>query len=156
MDFLRHPEFEWSFVDHFRRPMPWFEFASVHDLEDLSWKLGQRLRMPTPSINLRVVTRFAWDRMGAKLDRQETTDDTELLSSAARRLWLPTDGAVWAWHELGEHAVRIRMRDLIEFETMLWRDDTWLFDEDADWMLAGMHAYMCGFIDFRGASRSTA
>jgi hypothetical protein len=131
------------FQQEYGRPPPWYELADVRVLEELAWRLSFRLRMEPRSICIDVVTQFVYQSVLKRAkDSHAYRGGTEPLRLAMTRLSIPTGGAVWLWRELCT-------RDLLELETVLWRDDSWVIDEDACWILAGLHDCQCERIDLR-------
>ncbi len=74
---------------------------------------------------------------------------TEPLAIAIKRLGVPTEGVVWVVREPDVSMVaKLRCRDVIEFESVLWHDDSWMIDEGANWIVAGMHERNASWIHF--------
>ncbi|MBS0196684.1 MAG: hypothetical protein JSR77_07995 [Planctomycetes bacterium] len=128
-----------EFKRRYNRPPPWCDLVQVSALDELAWAVGRRLGMLPSSICLDRVCRFAWERMDPpRGDEGAYRGHTELISLASTRLGVPRDGAVYLWRG-SENAARLRMRDLIDFEAVLWWDDSWVIDENAAWILAAKH-----------------
>lgn len=146
---LNPAERQRTFLEHYHRPPPWFDVVSGEPFEALAYGLSSRLRPQAPTSNLDRLLDAAWYRMPGRRDDDAGLyyGHTEPLSSAAPRLGIPLDGAAHLYRTdfRDEHGqpftILIRTRDLVEFEALLWHDESWLIDENARWILAGMHDY---------------
>lgn len=144
-------ECERLFQEKFRQPPPWFEAVTPDDLEQLAWKLSTQLSMSPPSIHLPKALSAAWERMPPA--RAHVPDifrgSTEPLRSALPRLGVPVGDTVVIYREPEPHAVKLRCKDVLAFESLLWQDDSWLVQEDAAWILFGPHEHLALWLDFR-------
>ncbi|MEZ6235548.1 MAG: hypothetical protein R3B68_15285 [Phycisphaerales bacterium] len=144
---FRDPELMRSlFEDRFHRPPPWFELAGEERLEEIAWELGRRLRMEPPTLDLTRACEAAWERMKPRASEQGAFHGwTEPLGDAVARLGVPTEGSVLLFRGGSEGAI-LRMRDLVEFESVLWWDDSWAVDEGCAWILAGRHDWPANWV----------
>lgn len=131
---------EQLFDEHYRRPPAWYEVVEQVRLEELAIMLSRRLRLSPESMKLSNVCDSAIDRIPRKpSDHGAYRGSTEPLSSASRRLHIPTDGMACLYRPSVDKAAWLRVKDAIAFEKVFWWDDSWLIDERGDWMLAGLH-----------------
>ncbi|MBX3315647.1 MAG: hypothetical protein KF902_02150 [Phycisphaeraceae bacterium] len=146
------------FRESFHRPAPWYEIQPIDSLESLALTLSRRLRLEPPTMSIAKITHAATDRLLGDLRRGDQTYEggTEPLSTAVPRLGVPTNGEVWLWRESSTSAVRMRTRDVAEFESVLWRDDSWLFDTEGMWLLVGLHDLAAAWMDWRPPHRADA
>jgi hypothetical protein len=139
--YLNRPEeLEALFQERFRRPPPWMERATPDELQNLAWGLSGKIKLKPPSGDLQRVLDAAWEKIPGRTqaDCGACRGGTEQLSRAVARCAIPTDGPVLMWHRDGR-GVRLRMRDMVEFEDALWSDEMWLIDEELKWLLVGEH-----------------
>jgi hypothetical protein len=126
------------FQEMWNRPPPWFELVNLDDLQPLVSTLSTRLKLPTTA-DLRNLLDAAYARFPfPSRDSGAEYGTTERPSIAFPRFDLPSDGTVYVY-ERGPEAIHMRTRDLIQFEPFFFRDDTWLLDEDGDWILFAQH-----------------
>lgn len=138
--------FEREFREMNGYPLPWCEVVSVEDVETLSWSIGQRAGMGLPTIRMQHTLEFLLRRMPGKTPEAEGSFRgwTEPIDDAVKRLTVPTDGVVVVlslWRGLtredGARGLRIHMKSVVEGH--FWNDDTFVVDEDANWVLCGPH-----------------
>lgn len=97
-------------------------------------------------MNLARVCEAAWASMRARpRDHGAFRGGTEPLGQAVGRLGVPRDSNVLLYCG-GDRAVRLRMRDLVEFDEILWGDNCWAIDQGASWMLTGQHDWPAYFL----------
>lgn len=144
------------FRETFRRPAPWYEIEPVASLESLALTFSRNLRLDPPTMSLAGISHAATERVRPALRRGDQTyrGGTEPLSIAIPRLGVPTAGEAWLWRESSVSAARLRTRDVAEFESVLWREDSWMFDTEGNWLLAGLHDCAATWIDWRPRHRS--
>ncbi|MBX3363048.1 MAG: hypothetical protein KF912_00455 [Phycisphaeraceae bacterium] len=144
------------FRETFHRPAPWYEIEPVASLESLALTFSRHLRLDPLTISIAKVAQAATDRVRPALRRGDPTyrGGTEPLSIAVPRLGVPTDGEAWLWRENSASAARLRTRDVAEFESVLWRDDSWLFDTEGMWLLVGLHDLGAAWLDWTPPHRS--
>lgn len=144
------------FRESFHRPTPWYEIQPIDSLESLALTLSRRLRLEPPTMSIAKIAHAATDRFLSALRRSDLTyqGGTEPLSTAVPRLGVPTNGEVWLWRESSLSAARMRTRDVIEFESILWQDNSWLFEAEGHWLLAGLNDLAAAWIDWRPSHRN--
>ncbi len=140
----------------FHRPAPWYEIEPVASLESLALTCSRNLRLDPLTISIAKVAQAVSDRVRPALLRGDQTyrGGTEPLGIAIPRLGAPADGEVWLWRENSASAARFRTRDIAEFESVLWRDDSWLFETEGHWLLTGLHDGAAAWIDWRPPHRA--
>jgi hypothetical protein len=146
---------EGLFVGEFRRPPIWFEVVDAGFLAAVANRLGERLLVRSAdlfrlceraSACMKVDTNPVWEHpTGGGLDK-------EPLGVAVARLGVPVDGVVClldpsdAAEQVG---VRLRMKDLVEFEKLIWWSDAWIVDEDGEWVVEGLDERRARWLDLR-------
>jgi hypothetical protein len=143
------------FAREFRRPPIWFEVVDADFLGGVAARLGERLRVRSTdlfrlcqraSAGMNVDAHPIWERStGAGPDK-------EPLGEAVARLEVPVDGVVClldssdAAEQVG---VRLRMKDMVTFERLIWWHDAWIVDEDGKWVVEGWDERRVRWLDLR-------
>lgn len=147
--FTRNVELAPDFVRKYRRPFPWFELVEFSELESLAYTMSRRLRMDPLSGDLRAVCKAAGSRMRfqrPKPNQQQVDDNVEALSSIVSRSGIIPECVVYYTRRTSGIA-RVRLRDLLAFEDLLWASDHYLLSEDGRWIIYGSHNTLAGFIE---------
>jgi hypothetical protein len=138
-----------SFVAKYRRPFPWFELVETSQLESLAHSMSRRLRLTPLCGDFRAVCGAAASRM--KFERpgpnqQQIDDAVEPLSAIVARCGIDSHGAAYYAGLSGSLVAHARLRDLVEFEELLWREDHYLVGVEGDWVVYGSHNTLAGFV----------
>jgi hypothetical protein len=133
------PALEAACKETHQRPPPWFEIVPLAECYDLLLALSRKLHIPATT-NIRLVLDAARAAAPSKpSERHAFPGRTEPPSSFIARHGLATDGSALVLRDLKQSAVRLRTRDLIEFEQYFFADDTWAIDEHIRWIAFGPH-----------------
>lgn len=147
--FTNNAEHASSFVAKYRRPFPWFELVETSQLESLAYSMSRRLRLTPLSGDFRVVcqaaaSRMQFERPGPK--QQQIDDDVEPLSAIVARCGIDSNSTAYYATLSAPIVVHVRLRDLVEFEELLWREDHFLIGVEGDWIVYGSHNTFAGCI----------
>lgn len=99
--------------------------------------------------DLRAVCKAAGSRMRfqrPKPNQQQVDDNVEALSSIVSRSGIIPECVVYYTRRTSGIA-RVRLRDLLAFEDLLWASDHYLLSEDGRWIIYGSHNTLAGFIE---------
>jgi hypothetical protein len=147
--FTSNAEHASSFVAKYRRPFPWFELVETSQLESLAYLMSRRLRLTPLSGDFCVVCHAAASRMKFERpgpDQQQIDDDVELLSAIVGRCGIDLNSTAYYAELSGTIVAHVRLRDLVEFEQLLWREDHFLVGSEGDWIVNGSHNTLAGFV----------
>jgi hypothetical protein len=133
----------------------WFEDVGSEFLEDVAQRLGNRLGSRSTdlfrlceraSATMEVDPRPEWKHP------ETGSIEKEPLGEAVQRLGVPVDGGVCLLDPMDASqgvGVRLRMKDLVAFEKLIWWRDAWLLDEDGAWLLEGWDERRARWLDLR-------
>lgn len=138
------------FEASYRRPFPWFDIiddeAAAFVWSTLAQALGHPLVAPDHG-----VLRIALDRLALNpKDSCWGLPNSDALATVLRRHSLATDAAVYLSDGRSDMLVQLSLSDLLDFEPVLYAENTWVIDESCRWIAYAAHDYPAYVLPLNG------